>query len=873
MPAASTSDSDAIDLFVSYAGPDRPWAEWAAWQLKEAGYSVELDVWDWSAGDNAVLRMNDALARAGRLLALCSPDYFDRPRFTTDEWTAVLAERPDEQGSHRLVPVRVTEVQPPPILRSAVYVDLFGLAEPAAREALLRAVGGPARPSTAPRFPGGRALAGVVGAGPRVPGSLPPVWNVRPRNPAFTGREAQLAALRQRLCAGDRTLVQALHGMGGVGKTQLAVEYAYLFGNEYDLVWWLDAEQPDLLGEQLAELAAAAEWTPEGTPNADAKQAVMRRLREDARWLLIFDNAETVDHVREWIPTGGGHLIITSRSGRTGGIAVPVEVDVFHRDESVALLQTNLPTMTVADADRLAATVGDLPLALAQAAGLLAETGMTINEYLTELREHATELLSDQPPGDYPQPLAAVITTSVRRLDQVDPAAVQLLHLCAMLAPEPIPLRWFTQPPPDVLGGPLAAATASRVAFRRSLGRLAAFGLARVDSDSIQLHRLTQAVLRDTAGESAASDREAVQRLISAATPGSGNDVATWPAWAELLPHLLVLNPATTPALASATHRALNYLLARGEPKSALTLATEWHDHWSSTVDPDDQRVTVAQEFVANSLQYLGRYNEARLIQEKTLDRHRRLRGDDHPDALRSAHNLALILHELGKHERARQLNEETLTQLRRVHGDDHPDTLHAANDLADMLRAVGDIERARQLDEDTLTRRRRLLGDDHPDTLFSARGLAIDLRELGEHERARQLDEDTLTRRRRVLGDDHPDTLRSANSLAIDLRRLGEYEQARQLEEDSLRRRRRVLGDDHPDTLRSANNVAVDLRRLGEYEQARQLDEDTLTRRRRMLGDDHPNTLRSANNLAIDLRQLGEYERAERLDNGDLDG
>jgi hypothetical protein len=213
------------------------------------------------------------------------------------------------------------------------------------------------------------------------------------------------------------------------------------------------------------------------------------------------------------------------------------------------------------------------------------------------------------------------------------------------------------------------------------------------------------------------------------------------------------------------------------------------------------------------------------------------------------------------------QLDEDTLTRYRRVLGNDHPDTLRSAHNLAVSLRALGEHEQARELGEDTLSRRRRVLGDDHPDTLLSAHNLAVSLRALGEHERARRLHEDTLPRRRRILGDDHPDTLRSANNLANNLSALGEHEQARKLHEDTLTRRRRLLGHDHPHTLLSANNLAADLSALGKHEQARALDEDTLSRYRRLLGDDHPSTLLSANNLAADLRALGEREQARLLE------
>ncbi|HEU4426878.1 MAG TPA: TIR domain-containing protein, partial [Pilimelia sp.] len=221
-----------MDLFISYAGPDRPWAEWAGWQLEQAGYAVELDVWDWAAGDNVVLRMNDALARAERVLVLCSPVYFERSRFTTDEWTAVMARRPDRDGRHRLVPVRVAPGDPPPILAPLVFRDVFDLGEQRARQELLAAVGGGRRPTGEPSFPGSAEAEGAD-AGPRPPGTAPVLWNVPPRDPAFTGREALLGELRERLQGGQRALVQALHGMGGVGKTQLAVEYAHMFAGDY----------------------------------------------------------------------------------------------------------------------------------------------------------------------------------------------------------------------------------------------------------------------------------------------------------------------------------------------------------------------------------------------------------------------------------------------------------------------------------------------------------------------------------------------------------------------------------------------------------------------------------------------------------------
>jgi hypothetical protein len=211
-----------------------------AWQLADAGYTVELDVWDWAAGQNFVLAMSDALARCDRVVGLFSAAYFERDRYTSDEWTAAMLHVPDT-GQGRLVPLRVEEVPPagmPPVLQPLVFADLFGMSAAGARRVLLEAVRGPQRPDGEPVFPGTGtpgALRKLEGAGPRLPGSLPRVWNLPARNPGFTGRDGLLVTVRERLLAGDTTVVQAFQGMGGVGKTQLAAEYAY--GSPEAMTW------------------------------------------------------------------------------------------------------------------------------------------------------------------------------------------------------------------------------------------------------------------------------------------------------------------------------------------------------------------------------------------------------------------------------------------------------------------------------------------------------------------------------------------------------------------------------------------------------------------------------------------------------------
>ena len=486
------------DFFVSYTQADRAWAEWIAWTLEEDGHRVLVQAWDFVPGSNWIQQMHAGVRDAARTIAVLSEDYL-RSVYGGAEWQAAWASDPGGQ-ERKLLPVRVSDCRRKGLLAGIVSVDLFGLSEVTARGRLRsmvgRALAGRAKPGRAPGFPGGRAMPRAA----RFPGALPVIWNVPARNPQFTGRDTDLAQLARGLAAGAAVTVHAVHGMGGVGKTQLATEYAHLHATSYDLVWWIAAEEPAAIPDQFAALAAKAGLEAAADPDGLRAQ-VHEHLRAVPGWLLIFDNAERVQDIGGWLPPGPlppgvpGHVIITSRRGGFAAVGAVQDLDVVGLEDAVALLRSRVPRLEQQIGEQIAGELGRLPLALEQAAAYLDVSQVPAGEYLLLLRDRPGQMLERGVVAGRPDTIATLWDISVSRISAQDPAAVQLLGICAYLAPEPIPLDLFTTHP-DRLPGPLAAAAADPVAFNDAVTILVDYSLAKRTPAGLQLHRLVQATTR-----------------------------------------------------------------------------------------------------------------------------------------------------------------------------------------------------------------------------------------------------------------------------------------------------------------------------------------------------------------------------------------
>ncbi|MFH0515877.1 FxSxx-COOH system tetratricopeptide repeat protein [Streptomyces sp. M41] len=848
-------------LHVNYVPEDRMWAEWIAALLTRAGFTAVLKHVGSAGGD--------AEEPADRTVFVISAA-FQRTARARRVWEAATAG--DRSDRRQVLAVRVA---PLPSVSVPDELDLVDSDEQTAAAAVLRAVGRPPRPSVQP----------VTGSRVRFPGTVPRVWNVPPRNPGFTGRAAVLERLRDALAgsaAGGAPSPNALCGLGGVGKTQVALEYVHRFAADYDLTWWIPAERDESVTHALSGLARRL-GLGAGEDTARAAQEVrdhLRRASASLRWLLVFDNADEPQQVARHFPGGTGHVLVTSRNRAWLRYAEALDVEPFERAESIERLLLQAPDLRPADAERVAAAVGDLPLALDQAGAWLAETGTSVGTYLEELEQQTERVLAFGRPADYPQPVGATWNVSVERLEERSPAAVRLLQLCAFFAAGPISLKLL-------YGDPMTSALAAKdpalqekMVLGRVLQELGRFALVRVDrpTESIQVHRLVQAVFRSQlTPEEQAQARHIVHRVLVAARPAGEepvDDPENSPLFAAIWPHLEASEAAgcDEPQTRQLLMDRVRHLWRRGDLKAALSdaldLRTRWEQRLAEREDPELRTQLLRLQFhTANVLRSLGRYTEAADLGSETLSAQRRLLVPGHPHMLMTASALSADLGSLGRFDEALELAAQAHDGFKDSFGDSHPRTLSAHNNLALCLRLLGRYKAARDIDEAIYERRRTEFGSTHPHTLFTLTNLGRDLREMGEYEASITQLTSSHESYKLLFGVSHPETLRTAKSLAVSLRMAGRADEARALTQETREHHRlRETPSTAPDMLDCTLNHASDLYATGAREEALDVARDITGRYRAALGDRHPATLAALNNLGIFLRGCGEVRRARQL-------
>jgi tetratricopeptide (TPR) repeat protein len=716
--------------------------------------------------------------------------------------------------------------------------------------------------------------------------AIPSVWgNVPQRLKNFTGREDVLVRLREAVSRKVTVVLpHALQGMGGVGKTALAIEYAHRYRSEYDLVWWVAADQRNLARASLAGLARRLEL-PSATGKsvdgaADAALEALRVGRPYSRWLVIFDNADQPEELKGVIPGGDGHVLITSRNPRWEVAATKLEVDVFARHESIEFLKKRIPGgIDEPAANELAEELGDLPLALEQAGACQAETGMPVGTYLRLLKDEVGKILGVGKPLEYPLSMTAAWRVSVSQLSERLPSAVVLLRTCAFFGPEPIPQEVFQHgaQAPDTQ---ISDLTADPIQLAQAIGELARFALVRIDRRMIIVHRLVQALLRE---ELNPTDRERyrhdVHVILAASSPEGPDDSAVWPRYDELVAHV-ISGTTDLPSCKAASVRAfalevVRYLYRYGDFETSYSLAERLIRQWTVDSGPEADVVINARRHLGNALREMGRYSEAYTADSETLDLSRRILTERNPLTLALRNSLGADLRAHGDFSEARELDEESLTLHVEIFGPSNTQTLRVMNNLALDYGLNSEYESSRDQHQRTYLLRRDATAGVSPNEILSSwSGLARALRLCGNYRAARDVGTDARNYGQERLNDDHYLTVQAVIDLSIALRLLAtSFDEALELAVETYARCNDLFGPGNPFTLAAATSLTNIQRTMGGIDDALILAENTVARYPDVYGPDHPFSHGCSGNLALMRRVAGDAEAARALNEAALAG
>ncbi|GAA2907806.1 FxSxx-COOH system tetratricopeptide repeat protein [Nonomuraea rubra] len=763
-----------------------------------------------------------------------------------------------------------------------------------------------------------------------------PIWGreIPYRNRYFTGRERELAELRERLALDSTALVgqppQPIYGMGGIGKTEIAAEYAHRHSEDYDLVWWVRAEQEETIINALIGLGrkmALNGFRPDDR-DYSAKLVLSALAAHDPfeRWLLIYDNVESANEVQNYLPSGGGHVIITTRDRhwRRAMNLDGIEVGEFLPEDTVKFLHKRVIALSgrgsersvdaEAEAQDLAGQLGNLPLAAEHAAAYLNETGTSITEYLALFRDNAHALLASSVDIKYPQTVAT--TWSVSR-NKISPEADALFRLLASLSAEPVAEELLVQPTVAAsLPEPLSRVLSSVTDFRRAARELGRYSMLKLDGvrNVVQLHRVVQAVTRDRMvredPEAAARYREAAHLLLAASDPRAVDREDSEQIYQRSLQHL-VPSKATESGDPNVRRLIINQveqLFRRGGHQESLRLGLPTLESWRERFGPDDKHTLALALQVGNALRVSGRWEESQRLLADTLRRLHDGFGELDPVYLDCARVHGIGLRLLGRYAEALQNDQKLLPLFERELRPDHPDTLRIRSNVAVSLRCLGRFAEALEYDDETLAERLRIFGPVERPTLSSQFGRARCLRGLGRYEESLDLVrrisnalergnypwnqfrllvaidfgvalnrvglyEDAFVQGRKaldlhqsILGKEHRQTLQSATNLMNDHRLTEDLAGAQRLGEETVASLEKVAGTDHPNTLMACSNLAIVLRVRNNPDAARRLSERAVEGLIADLGEDHPNTLIAMHSLASDLAALGEVRKARSL-------
>jgi tetratricopeptide (TPR) repeat protein len=694
----------------------------------------------------------------------------------------------------------------------------------------------------------------------------------------FIGRDDFLPRLRASLqrAAGGATAI--VHGLGGIGKTRAALEYALRHADEYTALLFLRASDPAALDTQIAALAGVLRLPEEVSPDDIVKrEAVLAWLASHPGWLLILDNADTPDCVRAADALARrlrlGHVILTSRLTEFPLGIESLGLDLLTLDDATEYLLTATEGARRAEPDdaararELAEALDRLTLGLVHAGAYIRQRRFTFARYLTEWHANRGKVLdwANEAVTGYPMSLAQTWLTS---MEQLTASGRALLERLSFFANDPVPEFLLDVAVPG-------AETAEGLEPLLDLQR---FSLVARDTETerFTVHRIVRDVTNRRLATEPASHHSRLAEAISwldAAFEGDPGDVRTWPRLDRLAPHAETLAwAAESASIADPTRRLMGQLglllHAKAQHRRAELFSRRALAIGEASLGPDHPEVARDLNNLAVMLHATNRLAEAEALYRRALAIDEASLGLDHPEVARDLNNLAALLHATSRLAEAEPLHRRALAIDEASFGPDHPSVAIRLNNLAGLLQATNRLAAAEPLYRRAFAITESSLGPDHLTVATCVNNLAELLRATNRLTEAEPLYRRALAITESSLGPDHPDVATSLNNLAELLRATKRIAEAEPLYRRALAIDEASLGPDHPDVARDHNNLALLL-----WDTNRPADAEPLMRRmvvillafQRDTNHAHPHRDGALRNYAILLAELGRDETAIR--------
>ena len=695
----------------------------------------------------------------------------------------------------------------------------------------------------------------------------PRLWGVPyRRNPFFTGREETLQHMHDYFFLakeGNHPFPLALCGLGGVGKTQTALEYAYHFCDRYQAVLWLNVETPETLITDAIRLTHLF-----GLPQQDQREprraigAVKEWLNTHAQWLVILDNVEDFAIVDEILPQSGtGHILLTTQEQALGPIAQYISLDKMTGEEGALfllrrakLLALDAPLATVTAssihyAQELAQLMDGLPLALDQAGAYIEETKCRLSDYLNRYKTQDQSLLNrrGRAGGTHPHTVTKTFAFAFEQIEHEHPAAADLLRLCAFLYPDTIPEELFTQESLDFLAQS-PSLTLNSLLFDEALATLRRYSLLHRDPETqtLTIHRLVQSVLKARMDQATYRQwaRHAV-RVVNRAFPDV-KELTTWTDCQRLLSQaLLCMTYIEQEALLSEDagrllHQTGAYLLECAQYEQARLYIQRAHDIRVQLFGATHPSVAESLNHLAELLYYQGSYAQAEQLHLQTLTIRQQYLEADHLDIATSLNNLAGLYWIQGRYREAEPLYQQALQIREKALGGQHLDVAETLQNLAYLYYNQEKYQQAEPLYQRALAISQQILGEDHAylTTLFNNLGQLYQA--LNQYDQAESLYHKALAICAKRFSPEHPRLAMSLSNLASLYCAKGDYERAELLYQQAIAIRQKVLGTTHPRTVQTCYDLARLYSAQGNFALAHQFFQTTLTIRVQTLGPDH---------------------------------